>query len=55
MVACGPFTSDADIGYKPWRVLLQGIKSTKPDVLLLVCVALSVTFGIATNFTFFFC
>lgn len=40
MVACGPFTPDADLGYKPWRALLQGIKSTKPDVLLLVCIAL---------------
>ena len=36
MVACGPFTTDADLGYKPWRALLQGIKTAKPDVLLLV-------------------
>ncbi|KAF8967116.1 DNA polymerase alpha/epsilon subunit B-domain-containing protein [Flammula alnicola] len=35
-VACGPFTTDADTGYKPWRALLQQIKVQKPDVLLLI-------------------
>lgn len=37
LVACGPFTTDADTGYKPWRGLLHQIKAQKPDVLLLVC------------------
>ncbi|KAJ3512303.1 hypothetical protein NLJ89_g3597 [Agrocybe chaxingu] len=36
LVACGPFTSDLDIGYKPWRALLQQIKTQKPDVVLLL-------------------
>ncbi|KAH9480575.1 DNA polymerase alpha subunit B [Psilocybe cubensis] len=36
MVVCGPFTTDSDIGYKPWRALLHQIKAQKPDVLLLI-------------------
>ncbi|KAF9046503.1 DNA polymerase alpha/epsilon subunit B-domain-containing protein [Panaeolus papilionaceus] len=36
MVISGPFTVDADLGYRPWRTLLQQIKITKPDVLLLI-------------------
>ncbi|CAA7261468.1 unnamed protein product [Cyclocybe aegerita] len=36
LVACGPFTSDSDIGYKPWRALLQQIKTQKPDAVLLL-------------------
>ncbi|KAF9485899.1 DNA polymerase alpha, subunit B [Pholiota conissans] len=36
LAACGPFTTDADISYKPWRALLHQIKARKPDVLLLV-------------------
>jgi DNA polymerase alpha subunit B len=36
IVACGPFTSDSDISYRPWRALLQQIKVAKPDVLMLV-------------------
>ncbi|KAF4617164.1 hypothetical protein D9613_005990 [Agrocybe pediades] len=34
-VVCGPYTSDADTSYKPWRALLNQIKAQKPDVLLL--------------------
>ncbi|KAF8158218.1 DNA polymerase alpha/epsilon subunit B-domain-containing protein [Crassisporium funariophilum] len=36
LVACGPYTMDTDLSYKPWRALLQTIKASKPDVLLLV-------------------
>ncbi|PPR00448.1 hypothetical protein CVT24_004509 [Panaeolus cyanescens] len=36
MVVCGPFTVDADLGFRPWRALLQQIKASKPDVLLLI-------------------
>jgi len=39
-VACGPFTSDSDNAYRPWRALLQQIKVQKPDVLMLVRVFL---------------
>ena len=40
IVACGPFTLDSDISYRPWRTLLQQIKVEKPDVLVLVCIFL---------------
>ncbi|EIN12830.1 DNA polymerase alpha subunit B [Punctularia strigosozonata HHB-11173 SS5] len=34
-VASGPFTSDADLKYKPWRTLLDALKLSKPAVVLL--------------------
>lgn len=36
-IACGPFTPDANLNYKPWRSLLQLLKISKPNVILLVC------------------
>ena len=35
-IACGPYTADTDLTYKPWRALFNEIKTKKPDVLLLV-------------------
>lgn len=35
-IASGPFTSDADLNYKPWQTLYETLKTTKPAVLLLV-------------------
>ncbi|KAL4080954.1 DNA polymerase alpha/epsilon subunit B-domain-containing protein [Scleroderma citrinum] len=35
-IACGPFTADTDLGYKPWSQLLKNLKSAKPAVLLLI-------------------
>ncbi|TFK40723.1 DNA polymerase alpha/epsilon subunit B-domain-containing protein [Crucibulum laeve] len=35
-VACGPFTPDADLEYKPWRALIKSLKTTKPKVLVLI-------------------
>lgn len=36
VIACGPYTPDADLSYSPWRALLSKLKSTKPAVTLLV-------------------
>lgn len=35
-VACGPYTLDADLSYKPWHAFLKTIKTNKPAVVLLV-------------------
>jgi DNA polymerase alpha subunit B len=35
-IACGPYTLDADLSYKPWRAFLKTIKTSKPTVVLLV-------------------
>ena len=35
-IACGPYTHDTDLMYKPWRALLKNIENTKPTVVLLV-------------------
>lgn len=35
-VVCGPYTSDTDLNFKPWRTLLPTLNATKPNVLLLV-------------------
>lgn len=35
-IASGPFTFDTDLSYKPWHILLESLKTTKPAVLLLV-------------------
>ncbi|OCH91876.1 DNA polymerase alpha subunit B [Obba rivulosa] len=35
-IACGPFTSDADLEYAPWYSMLSRIKNEKPLVVLLV-------------------
>ncbi|KAI6147356.1 DNA polymerase alpha, subunit B [Pisolithus tinctorius] len=35
-IACGPFTADSDLHYKPWSQLFQNLKSTKPAVVLLI-------------------
>ncbi|EPQ54753.1 DNA polymerase alpha, subunit B [Gloeophyllum trabeum ATCC 11539] len=35
-IACGPYTPDTDLGYKPWTDLLKKIKAKKPDVLILL-------------------
>jgi len=34
-IACGPFTLDTDLEYKPWRSLLDIVKTSKPAVILL--------------------
>jgi DNA polymerase alpha subunit B len=39
-VASGPFTADSDLKYKPWRSLLEVIRSARPAVTLLVRVFL---------------
>jgi len=44
-VACGPYTGNSDLGYKPWRNLFNEIKSKKPDVTLLV----KISFLISNN------
>ena len=36
VVACGPFTSDADLTFRHWKNLMSSIKSSRPDVLILV-------------------
>ena len=36
-IACGPFTSDSDLMFKPWSSLLKSLRSRKPGVVLLVC------------------
>ncbi|KAF9236510.1 DNA polymerase alpha/epsilon subunit B-domain-containing protein [Melanogaster broomeanus] len=35
-IACGPFTVDSDLEYKPWANLLDTLKATKPAVVLLI-------------------
>ncbi|TCD61023.1 DNA-directed DNA polymerase alpha subunit pol12 [Steccherinum ochraceum] len=35
-VACGPFTTDSGLEYKPMKALLAKLKEEKPDVVLLV-------------------
>lgn len=35
-VACGPFTPDSDLQFKPWSALLKSLMTLKPDVVLLV-------------------
>jgi DNA polymerase alpha subunit B len=35
-IASGPFTPDTDLSYKPWQMLLESLKTTRPAVLLLV-------------------
>ncbi|TFK48691.1 DNA polymerase alpha, subunit B [Heliocybe sulcata] len=35
-IACGPYTSDADLGYRPLASLLAKAKSTKPAALVLL-------------------
>lgn len=34
-IACGPFTTDADLNYKPWIDLVKKLKVERPAVLLL--------------------
>ncbi|KAH8104494.1 DNA polymerase alpha, subunit B [Cristinia sonorae] len=34
-IACGPYTTDADLKFRPWQVLLAKLKEEKPDVILL--------------------
>ena len=36
-IACGPFTHDSDLTFKPWSSLLKSLRSQKPSVVLLVC------------------
>ncbi|KAF9464138.1 DNA polymerase alpha subunit B [Collybia nuda] len=35
-IVSGPYTPDADLSYKPWRMLLNRIKTAKPAVILLI-------------------
>lgn len=35
-IACGPFTPDANLDYKPWRTLVNNLKASKPAVVLLL-------------------
>ncbi|KAH0832189.1 DNA polymerase alpha/epsilon subunit B-domain-containing protein [Lanmaoa asiatica] len=35
-IACGPFSLDSDLEYKPWASLLDNVKANKPTVILLV-------------------
>ena len=35
-IACGPFTQDSDLLFKPWTSLFRGLMSLKPGVVLLV-------------------
>lgn len=35
-IACGPFTPDANLDYKPWRTLVSNLKASKPTVVLLL-------------------
>nr|GAT50626.1 predicted protein [Mycena chlorophos] len=34
-VACGPYTPDQDLGFKPWRALLKKLQEAKPAVVVL--------------------
>lgn len=42
-VACGPFTPDADLKFKPWHRLVSKIKADRPAVVLLVGPFIDVT------------
>ncbi|KAG8214743.1 DNA polymerase alpha subunit B [Butyriboletus roseoflavus] len=35
-IACGPFSLDSDLEYKPWASLLDKVKESKPAVVLLI-------------------
>ncbi|KAJ7695995.1 DNA polymerase alpha/epsilon subunit B-domain-containing protein [Mycena rosella] len=35
-IASGPYTPDADLGFRPWRTLITKINETKPAVVLLL-------------------
>ncbi|KAI0250723.1 DNA polymerase alpha subunit B [Lactifluus subvellereus] len=35
-IACGPFTQDSDLLFKPWSSLFRGLMSQKPGVVLLI-------------------
>ncbi|KAF8476554.1 DNA polymerase alpha subunit B [Russula ochroleuca] len=35
-IACGPFTHDSDLMFKPWSSLLKNLRSQKPGVVLLI-------------------
>ncbi|KAF8558385.1 DNA polymerase alpha subunit B [Imleria badia] len=35
-IACGPFSLDSDLDYKPWASLLDKVKASKPAVILLI-------------------
>ncbi|KAF8440881.1 DNA polymerase alpha/epsilon subunit B-domain-containing protein [Boletus edulis BED1] len=35
-IACGPFSLDSDLEYKPWTNLLDKVKESKPAVILLI-------------------
>ncbi len=35
-IASGPYTSDSDLSFKPWRAFLPILKSKRPAVVLLV-------------------
>ncbi|KAG7443006.1 DNA polymerase alpha, subunit B [Guyanagaster necrorhizus] len=35
-IASGPYTSDLDLGFKPWRAFLPILKSKKPTVVVLI-------------------
>ncbi|KAI0260193.1 DNA polymerase alpha subunit B [Gloeopeniophorella convolvens] len=35
-IACGPYTQDSDLSYKPWSSLFAQIASQKPDVVFLI-------------------
>ncbi|KAI0036476.1 DNA polymerase alpha/epsilon subunit B-domain-containing protein [Vararia minispora EC-137] len=36
IVACGPYTSESSLDFKPWKDLLDKVKMDRPDVLLLL-------------------
>lgn len=36
VVACGPFTADADLSYTPWQNMLKKWKADKPMAIILV-------------------
>ncbi|KAG6903250.1 hypothetical protein C0995_000145 [Termitomyces sp. Mi166 len=35
-IACGPYTLDLDLSYKPWHTLMKTLKANKPTVVLLM-------------------
>ena len=41
-IACGPFTPDSDLLFKPWSSLLKNLLISKPSVVLLVCAVFGV-------------
>ncbi|VDB84637.1 unnamed protein product [Peniophora sp. CBMAI 1063] len=36
IVACGPFTPDSDLEFRPWKTLMERIRTNRPDVVLLL-------------------